>query len=64
MDGNDLCYTVEQWDAEGRRVEQLISACSDLLVARAAYRTAVERRLDQLILLRQKTRGIEQSRAV
>ena len=59
---DDLCYLVEQWDETGQRVEELISASADLLVARAAFESAIKRRPDRLILLRHKTRVIQQSR--
>jgi hypothetical protein len=41
-------------------LEALISASADLTVARAAFKAAVERRPGQMILLRQKTRVIEE----
>jgi hypothetical protein len=57
---DDLTFRVEQWDANGN-LEAVISASVDLTVARAAFKAAVERRPGQMILLRQKTRVIEQS---
>jgi hypothetical protein len=57
---DDLSFRVEQWDANGN-LETVISASADLTVARAAFKAAVERRPGQTILLRQKTRVIEQS---
>ena len=57
---DDLTFRVEQWDANGN-LEAVISASAELTVARAAFKAAVERPPGQMILLRQKTRVIEQS---
>jgi len=59
---DELCYRVEQWDETGQRVEEIVAAAADLLVARAAYEATVKRRPGQFILLRHKARIINQSR--
>ena len=47
-------FCVERWWADDRGVEQVLAACSNLHVARAAYAEAVRRFPDKLIYLRQR----------
>ena len=56
----DLPFKVEQWDATGARLEQTLSASADLKLGRAAFAEAVRQRPAQRILLRHKTRVIEE----
>ena len=57
-----LPFRVEQWDASGTRLEQTLSASTDLRLGRAAFAEAVHQRLGQRIVLRHKTRVIEEYR--
>jgi cyanate permease len=50
----------EQWDATGARIAQTLSAVADLKLRRAAFAEAVRQRPAQRILLRDKTRVIEE----
>jgi hypothetical protein len=50
----------EQWDATGARIGQTLSAVADLKLGRAAFAEAVRQRPAQRILLRDKTRVIEE----
>ena len=58
----DLPYSVEQWDAEDRHVEELIALTGDYRVARAVFNEAVKCRPGRIITLRQKTRLLADSR--
>jgi hypothetical protein len=57
---DDLPFCVEQWDIEGDKLEQTLSASADLKLGRAAFAEAVRQRPEQRILLRHKTRVIEE----
>ena len=59
---DDLPFRVEQWDAAGARLEQTLSASADLKLGRAAFAEAVRQRPQQRILLRHRTRVIEEYR--
>jgi len=52
---DDLPFRVEQWDAAGARLEQTLSASADLKLGR-------RQRPQQRILLRHRTRVIEEYR--
>jgi hypothetical protein len=41
---DDLPFRVEQWDAAGARLEQILSASADLSLGRAAFAEAVRQR--------------------
>jgi hypothetical protein len=56
----DLPFRVEQWDRAGAWLEQTLSASADLKLGRAAFAEAVRQRPTQRILLRHKTRVIEE----
>lgn len=58
----DLPYRVEMWDAHDSHVEELIALVTDHAVARAAFVEAVRRRPGKLIILRQKSRVLADSR--
>jgi hypothetical protein len=58
----DLPYSVELWDDEDRRVEELIALTGDYRVARAAFDAAVECRPGRIVTLRQKARLLADSR--
>ena len=57
---DDLPFRVEQWDAAGAKLEQTLSASADLKLGRAAFAEAVRERPRQRIVLRHKTRVIEE----
>jgi len=56
----DLPFRVEQWDTAGAKLEQTLSASADLRLGRAAFAEAVRQRPAQRILLRHKSRVIEE----
>jgi hypothetical protein len=58
---DDLPFRVEQWDRAGARLERILAASADLNLSRAAFAEAVRQRPAQRILLRHKTRVIEES---
>ena len=53
-------FRVEHWDTAGDKLEQILSASADLNLGRVAFAEAVRRRPGQRILLRHKTRVIEE----
>jgi hypothetical protein len=57
---DDLPFRVEQWDVAGARLEQTLSASADLKLGKAAFAEAVRQRPAQRIMLRHKTRVIEE----
>jgi hypothetical protein len=57
---DDLPFRVEQWDAPGQRMEQTLSASADLRLGKASFAEAVRQRPTQRILLRHKTRVIDE----
>jgi hypothetical protein len=58
----EMPYRVELWDNEDTHVEELIAIVADHAVARAAFAEAVKRRPGKLIILRQKSRVLADSR--
>ena len=58
----DLLYSVELWDDADSHVEELIALTGDYRVARAAFDEAVKRRPGRIVMLRQKTRLLADSR--
>jgi len=56
----ELPFRVEQWDRAGSRLEQTLTASAHLKLGRAAFAEAVRQRPEQRILLRHKTRVIEE----
>jgi hypothetical protein len=59
---HDLPFRVEQWDAAGARLEQTLSASADLKLRRASFAEAIRQRPGQRIVLRHKTRVIDEYR--
>jgi hypothetical protein len=57
-----LPYRIELWDDRDTRVEELIALVADHAVARAAFVEAVRRRPGNVIILRQKSRVLADSR--
>jgi hypothetical protein len=58
-----ICLSrLSKWDASGARLEQTLSPSADLRFGRAASAEAVHQRLGQRIVLRHKTRVIEEYR--
>jgi hypothetical protein len=58
----DFAYRLEMWDDRDAHVEELIALVADHAVARAAFVEAVRRRLGKIIVLRQKSRVLADSR--
>ena len=54
-----LEFHVEQWDAADLRVERLIAASDHLLIAKAAFRVAVQLMPMARLYLRHRARIIE-----
>jgi hypothetical protein len=50
------------WDDDDARIEDLIALVRDHAVARAAFAEAVQRRPGKVIILRQKSRVLADSR--
>ena len=61
-EGQELPYRLEMWDDHDTRIEELIALVADHAVARAAFAEAVRRRPGKLIILRQKSRVLADSR--
>ena len=57
---DDLPFRVEQGDATRARVETVLAASADLKLGKAAFAEAVRLRPNERILLRHKTRVIEE----
>jgi hypothetical protein len=55
-------YRLEMWDDGDSRVEELIALVGDHAVARAAFVEAVQLRPGRIIILRQKSRVLADSR--
>jgi hypothetical protein len=55
-------FRLEMWDDHDTHVEELIALIADHAVARAAFEEAVRRRPGKLIILRQKSRVLADSR--
>ena len=58
----DFQYRLEMWDDRDSHVEELIALVADHAVARAAFAEAVRRRPGRVIILRQKSRVLADSR--
>ena len=58
----DLPFSVELWDENDQRVEELIALTADYGSARAAYEEALRKRPGRIVTLRQKTRVLADSR--
>ena len=58
----ELPYRIELWDDRDTGVEELIALVADHAVARAAFVEAVRRRPGKVIILRQKSRVLADSR--
>jgi hypothetical protein len=58
----ELPYRIELWDDGDTRVEELIALVGDHAVARAVFVEAVRRRPGKVIILRQKSRVLADSR--
>jgi len=61
-DAQDLPFRIEQWDDGDSRIEELIALVGDHRVAMAAFTEAVKRRPGRIVILRQKTRVLADSR--
>jgi hypothetical protein len=59
----ELLYRLEMWDEHDTRIEELIALVADHAVARAAFAEAVRRRPGKLVILRQKSRVLADSRS-
>jgi hypothetical protein len=58
----DFSYRLEMWDDHDTHVEELIALVRDHAVARAAFAEALQRRPGKVIILRQKSRVLADSR--
>jgi hypothetical protein len=58
----DMAYRLEMWDDQDTHVEELIALLTDHAVARAAFAEAVQQRPGKIIILRQKSRVLADSR--
>ena len=58
-----LEFRVELWTADRQSVEEVIAACSNLLVARAAFDRAVQYYPKAIIRLRHRTRVTKEHRS-
>jgi hypothetical protein len=61
-EAQDFAHRLEMWDDHDTHVEELIALVADHAVARAAFAEAVQRRPCKVIILRQKTRVLADSR--
>jgi hypothetical protein len=61
-EAQELLYRIEMWDDGDTRIEELIALVADHGVAHAAFAEAVRRRPGKLIILRQKSRVLADSR--
>jgi hypothetical protein len=61
-DALGLPFRIEAWDDSDSCVEELIALVGDHRVAMAASTEAVKRRPDRIVILRQKTRVLADSR--
>jgi len=55
-------FRLEMWDDHDTNVEELIALVRDHAVARAAFAEAVQRRPGKVIILRQRSRVLADSR--
>jgi hypothetical protein len=60
----ELPYRLEMWDDSDTRIEELIALVGDDAVARSAFVEAVRRRPGKVIILRQKSRVLADSRKI
>ena len=58
----NFSYRLEMWDDHDTHIEELIALVRDHAVAGAAFAEAVQRRPGKIIILRQKTRVLADSR--
>ena len=58
----DLPYSVEVWDDDDQRIEELVTLTGDYGIARDAYDEAIKRRPGRTITLRQKARVLADRR--
>ena len=58
----DLPYSVEVWDDDDQRIEELVTLTGDYGIARDAYDEAIKRRPGRTITLKQKARVLADSR--
>ena len=58
----EMPYRLEMWDDHDTRVEELIALMVDHAVARVAFAEAVKRRPGKVVILRQKSRVLADSR--
>jgi len=61
-EAQDFAYRLEMWDDHDQHIEELIALVKDHAVARAAFAEAVQRRPGKVIVLRQKSRVLADSR--
>ena len=59
----ELPYRIEVWDDHDTRIEELIALVADHAVARAAFAEAERWRPGKLVILRQKSRVLADSRS-
>jgi hypothetical protein len=57
-----LPFRVEVWDDRENHVEEVVALVGDHAVARVAFAEAVRRRPGKIVMLRQKTRLLADSR--
>jgi hypothetical protein len=58
----ELPFHVELWDSADSRVAELIAACSNLVMAKAAFHAAAEMRPGANLLLRDRARVVARSK--
>lgn len=56
---DSLPFAVERWSGDAMRVEQVLAAAGNLLLANAAFQEAVRLYPDAIILLRNRARIVE-----
>jgi hypothetical protein len=56
-----LNCTVEEWTADGQHIAETLAKCSNPLIARAAFKAAVDLRPHARILVRQGARVLADS---
>ena len=61
-EAQEFGYRLEMWDDHDTHVEELIALVRDHAVARAAFAEAVQRRPGKVIILRQRSRVLADSR--
>ena len=53
-----LEFRVEVWDAEGRRLEELVALCSNSIIAKGAYEAAAKLKPGANLVLSHRARVI------